>query len=121
MNNSPEILNNPAFQRLSQAEELKNKMRAGIAQQLIASKKLSAMKLTEREVCIRYIVGESTSEVELRNRLCELGLEYFDVFWSDVNPTDKTSLEAQMIVKALGGLIAKTGAMVNVTTVDEVF
>jgi hypothetical protein len=118
---TPDIINNPSIRRLGQFEDQKRKMLSVIAEQLIMSKGWSQMSDKEQEVCMGHVVGLAENEADLRNRLCELGLEYFEVSWTDVDSGDKSSLEAQMLVKALGGLSSKNGAFVIVMTVEKMF
>jgi len=116
---SPEILNNPDFQMAVKANDAKSGMRAQIADALISTKTWNDMDKKERKICIDHMVSESTTEAELRQRLTEIGVGYLAIAWQEVDPNDKTSLEAQMIVKALGGPIAKNGALVMVSTMDD--
>lgn len=116
---SPEILGNPDFQMMARLNDLKVEQRAQIADALISTKTWNDMSKKERKLCIDYLVSDSESEDELRRRLSEVGAGYVAVSWQDVDPNDKTSLEAQMIVKALGGPIAKNGAMVMISTMDD--
>lgn len=121
MANSPEILNDPSIQMLARHEQLKAEMSARIALQLMGTKSYEDMSPEERKVCVRALTAQSDTEVELRASLCELGMEYFDVNWSETNPEDKTSMEAQMLVRALGGLVSKNGSLVMIMTAGEHF
>lgn len=112
-------LGNSNFQMLARANEAKNRQRAQIADALISTKTWDDMTKKERDLCVHHLVSESESEDDLRRRLSEIGVGYVAVNWQDVNQSDKTSLEAQMIVKALGGPIAKNGALVMVNTMDD--
>lgn len=116
---SPEILGNPDFQLAAKAQDAKSGLRAQIADALISTKTWSDMTKKERDLCVHHLVSESEREADLRQRLTEIGVGYVAVSWQDVDPSDKTSLEAQMIVKALGGPIAKNGALVMVSTLDD--
>lgn len=116
---STEILGNPDFQMAARANDAKNGLRAQIADALISTKTWGDMTKKERDLCVHHLVSESESEDDLRRRLAEIGVGYVAVSWQDVDPNDKTSLEAQMIVKALGGPIAKNGALVMVSTMDD--
>ena len=116
---SPDILNNPTFQMAAKAQEMKGVMRAQIADVLISTKVWGNMTKQERKLCIDYLIGESESEDDLRRRLAEIGTGYVAVNWQNVDAANKTSLEAQMLVRALGGPIANNGAMVIVNTMDD--
>lgn len=117
--NSPDILGNPNFQLAAMANDAKSQMRAQIADAIISTKTWIDMNKQERKICLDYLVSDSETETELRHRLTEIGISYFAISWQDVDPNDKTSIEAQMIVKALGDPIAKNGAMVMVNTMDD--
>ncbi len=119
MTTSPEILGNPIFQMAAKAQDAKVMMRAQIVDALISTKTWDDMSKKERDFCIHHLVSESESEEDLRRRLADLGVGYVAVNWSDIDPSDKTSLEAQMIVKALGGPIAKNGALVTVMSLYD--
>jgi len=114
-----DILGNSSVQMAAKHNELQDRQRAQIADALISTKTWSSMAKKERELCIHYLINESTSEADLRHRLAEIGVGYVAVSWQDVDQNDKTSREAQILVKALGGPIAKNGAMVMVDTIDD--
>lgn len=116
---SPDILGNRDIQMAAKASDIKTKMRSQIADAIISTKTWTDMNKKERKLCIDHLVSESETEAELRKRLTEIGVGYVAIDWMDVDPNDKTSLEAQMLVKALGGPIAKNGAMVMVNTMDD--
>jgi hypothetical protein len=88
---------------------------------LLQEKNWFEMNKTEREASLRYLVGQAESEESLRQSLSEVGVDDYMLSWSDVDPNDKTSLEAQALVKALGGLVAKSGALVSVDFWDYDF
>jgi hypothetical protein len=118
---SPDILGNADIRALGQRAQLENKLRAGVARQLIASKKFSDMTAAERKVCVQFLVGETSSEAELCLRFGEVGLDFFQIDWQDTDPNDRTSMEALALVRALGGMISKTNALVMVMTVEDTF
>lgn len=117
-NQSPEILGNPLFQLAVKAEDAKTLLLAQIAAVLISTKKWIDMSEEERHLCVHYLVNKSESETDLRSRLTENCIDYVDINWKEVDPNDKKSLEVQMIFKALGGLVAKNGALVRVIILD---
>lgn len=114
-----EILNNPDVKLAALANDFKSGPRAQIADALMATKTWSDMDKKERELCIHHLISESENESELRQHFADLGVGYVAVSWSDVDQNDKTAREAQMLVKAMGGPIAKNGAMVMVNTMDD--
>ena len=119
---SPEILNNPTIQMAVAAEQHKDKMVTDLAEQLISTKTWSNMNDKEHQICVRHIVLQASSEEELRKLLTEeLGTGYCSINWHLPPDGDKTGQEAQMLVKALGGLISKNGAMVMIMTMDGMF
>jgi hypothetical protein len=120
--NSPEILNDPTIQMVVALEQHKDKMVAGIAEQLMSVKTWGNMNEKERKICVRHIVLQASSEEVLRKLLTEeLGMGCCSINWYLPPDGDKTGLEAQMLVKALGGLISKNGAMVQIMTMDGMF
>lgn len=114
-----DILGDPKFHMAAKANDAKNGLRAQIADAIISTKTWGDMNKQERKLCIDYLVSESETEAELRQRLTEIGVGYVAVSWQDVDPNDKRSLEAQMIVRALGGPVSKNGALVMVSTMDD--
>jgi hypothetical protein len=117
-----EILNNPDMQMAAQAADSKSGLRAKLADLLMSTKTWSDMTANERKCCVHHVVSQSMTEDELREKLTEeLGVGYCAIEWGDVDPNDKTSREAQMIVKALGGMISMSGAMVMIMTAEEQF
>ncbi len=116
---SPEILGNSRIQMAAMANDSRTLMRAQIVDALTSTKTWDDMNKKERKLCVDHLISESESETDLRRRLSELGVGCVAVKWSDVDPNDKTALEAQMLVKALGGPTAKNGALVMVNTMDD--
>ena len=114
-----EILNDPNIRALGRSQRVKNVLRADIVDQLMSIKTWPHMDADERKICIHGIVSQVESEDELRRRLTEeLGVGCCAINWSDVDENDKTSMEAQALLLALGGLVAKNGALVMVMTAD---
>jgi hypothetical protein len=118
---SVEILNNPTFQMAVRHEESKAGLRDQLANLLMTTKTWETMNEKERKLCVQSVVSQVSSELELSRRLNDIGLTDCAINWSDVDPNEKTALEAQMIVKALGGLVAKNGALVSIMTVEDMF
>ena len=116
---SPDILGNPAIQMAARANDSKARMRAQIADTIISTKTWGDMNKKERKLCIDYAVSQSVNETELRVRLTEMDVGYVAIDWHDTDPNDKVALEAQMLIQALGGTIAKNGALVSVSTMDD--
>ncbi len=117
-----EILENPTIQAAVRAEQFKDGLRAILANSLMSTKTWSDMNKDERMCCVQHVVGQSETEAELQQKLSEeLGAGYCAIDWNDVDPSDKTALEAQALVKALGGLISKSGALVMIMTPDDMF
>ena len=116
-----DILGSEAVHAAIEHERLKDEFSAEIAEQLMTDKTWVDMSTNERGVCVRFIVSQVESEEKLRERLTELGAKYFSIQWSLSEPGDQTGQEARMLVKALGGLVAKNGALVMIMTPDEQF
>ena len=117
-----EILNNPEIQRAVKAEEIKDKLRGLLADQLMSTKTWGDMDEAERRICVHHIVSQVASEEELRARLqSDLGFGYVAIEWHLSEPGDKTGEEARMLVKALGGLVSKYGALGLLMTMDDMF
>ena len=97
-------------------------MIADLADQLMSTKTYAAMTTIERKTCVRHIVSQVESKQELQERLQrDLGVGYCCISWHLSEPGDKTGDEARMLVKALGGLVAKNGALVMIMTPDDDF
>lgn len=117
-----DVLNNPHVVAAAKLEGHKDKMVADLADQLMSTKTYSAMTANERKICVRHIVSQVESEQELQERLQrDLGAGYCCINWHLSEPGDKTGDEARMLVKALGGLVAKNGALVMIMTPDDNF
>ena len=117
-----EILNNPAIKNAVKFEQHKDGMIGKLAEVLMSTKTWHNMNADERRMCIRHIVNQAESEDDLRQRLRnELGLSCCAINWYLPAPGDKVGEEARMLVKALGGLVAKNGALVMIMTFDGSF
>lgn len=116
-----EVLNNPDIQRAVKAQESKDGLRAALAESLMSTKTWADMDERERKVCKFALVSDSETEDELRAKLTSIGIDYFEISWHQVDENDKTDLEARMFVKALGGLVSKSGALVMIMTMDDAF
>ena len=116
-----DILNSPVIQAAVRFEQSKDGMRAQLAKLLISTKTWETMTEKERKVCIQYIVTECESELELSRRLNDIGCTDCAIRWSDVDQKDIVAFEAQTLVKALGGLVAKNGALVMIMTTENYF
>ena len=116
-----DILNNPAIRAAVQFETQKDRLIADLAEQLISTKTWGTMNTDERWTCLRYIVSQVSTEEELRDRLrSELSLGYVAFEWHLSSPDDETGNEARMLVKSLGGLVTKSGALVMIMTSDGI-
>ena len=81
----------------------------------LLGKPFDSMKPVEVEIVLRHIVATSSSEEEILKRIKgELGCPYTPSL-SFKQPKDRVEREACELVKALGGLITKNGAMVMMT------
>ena len=117
-----EILNNPTIKNAVKLEQHKDGMIGTLAEVLMSTKTWPYMNTSERRVCIRHIVNQVESEDDLRQRLRnELGLSCCAINWSSPVHGDKTDEEARMLVKALGGLVAKNDALVMIMTAENTF
>lgn len=66
----------------------------------------------EIEAAARHIVNSSSSEDEAQQRLRdELGYPYGDIQLCTTMPKDATGREARELVRGLGGLVMKNGAL----------
>lgn len=116
------ILNNPHVRAAVAHETAKDKLVGDMAEQLMSAKVWRDMSKNERKICVRYIVSQVESEDELRERLTdELNIGYCAISWHLSGDGDKTGDEARALVKAMGGLVAKNGALVQIMTVDDMF
>ena len=85
--------------------------------QLMSTKKWQDLDRDERVLCVRYAVMQSESEENLRKKLCEeFGVTASLIVWQI--PQDE---DAQALARALGAMISKSGAMVNVEIIDDFF
>ena len=109
-----DVLNNSAVNGAIKRYEMIDEVVDAVVPHILQEKGWDEMNETEQKASLRYLVGQADSEESLQHSLSELGVEGYMLSWSDVDPDDKTSLEAQALVKALGGLVAKNGALVNV-------
>jgi hypothetical protein len=114
-----EILNNPTIKAAVMGQQTKIQLDSALADQLMSTKTWNDMSKNERKICIRHIVSQVESEDELRNRLqSDFDLDDVAIDWHLSKPGDKKGEEARMLVTALGGLVAKNGALVRIMTAD---
>ena len=119
---SPDILNDPMIKLAATAHVYRAEMRARLADQVMSTKTWYDMNNKEQEICITHLVSQANTEEELRKLLFEeLGVDYFEISWLDTPEDDKTAQEAKMLMQAIGGLVSKTGALVNIMTMESVF
>ena len=117
-----DILNNPDVAKAVAFEESKAGMIAQLAEVLMSTKVWRDMDKNEQRVCIRHIVSQAESEEDLRQRLAkELGVSHCAIDWHLPDPNNKTDQEALMLVKGLGGLVSKNGAMIAIMTAGGAF
>lgn len=117
-----DVLNNPHVRAAVAHETAKDKLIADMAEQLLSTKTWGDMSKNELKICVRNIVSQVESEDELRERLTkELGFGYCAINWHLSDAGDKTGDEARALVKALGGLVSKNGALVKIMTADDMF
>ncbi len=75
-------------------------------------KSYDEMTDVEIEVAARHIISSSSSEAEVQQRLRdELGYPYGDIALRTTIPDDATGREVRELVRGLGGLVMKSGAM----------
>ena len=78
---------------------------------IVRRKSYSDMTDTEIKVAARHIITSSSSEAEVQQRLRdELGYPYGAALHTSI-PDDATGREARELVRGLGGLVMKSGAM----------
>ena len=109
-----DVLSNPVIVKAVNFEEKKDILRAMIAPKIISEKKWTEMMKDEKDLCMHYIVSSSNSKDEVENKLKDLGAGCCSIAWSDVDPDDQTSLEAQALIRSMGGLVSQNGALVNI-------
>jgi hypothetical protein len=81
---------------------------------VVSHKSYSDMTDAEIEVAARHIISSSSSEAEVLRRLRdELGYPYSIALHTTI-PDDTTGREARELVRGLGGLVMRNGAMVMV-------
>ena len=80
---------------------------------------LQSMTRVHLEAAVRSIVVTSSSEEEVHRRL-KAELSYHDEICLHTSvPTDETGREARELVRGLGGLVMKNGAMASVMLRDN--
>jgi hypothetical protein len=83
------------------------------ARQKMPGKRFDDMTDAEWQQALRQIATTSSSETEIRRRVGALGYEQSLAISSHL-PTDQVGMEAQAIVRGLGGPIMASGAMVMI-------
>ena len=117
-----EILNDPHVKRAVANELVRDEVAGVIADQLMSTKTWWDMTADEHKICPRAIVSPVESEEELEGRLrADLGLKLFATHWYLPEPGDKKGDEARILVKAMGGLVSKNGALVMIRTSEDTF
>lgn len=80
---------------------------------MVPHKSYAEMMDFEIEVVARHIITTSFSEAEVQQRLRdELDYPYGDIDLNTIIPNDATGMEARELLRGLGGLVMKNGAMV---------
>jgi hypothetical protein len=116
------VLNNPDVQAAVRFEEGRTKLVSMLANRIMDIVPWDSMNANQRKVCVRHIVSEVETKEELEKRLLDdFGIDCAAIDWCQPDSADQTSMEAQMLVKALGGLVSKSGAMVSIMTFDDMF
>ncbi|MFA5124793.1 MAG: hypothetical protein WC473_03140 [Patescibacteria group bacterium] len=86
-----------------------------IGAKIVESKTYDNMTDAEIKIAVRSIISSSSSEEEVKQRVRdELGCPYGICLSTDV-PTDVVGREARELVRGLGGLVMKNGAMAMAT------
>ncbi len=116
-----DILSNPHVCAAVAFETAKDDLIGLLAEKVMSTKMWSGMTADERELCLRHIVSQVESEGELRERLTKIGLEDCAVSWYLSPPGDKIGDEARVLVRAVGGLVSKNGALVMLMTSEDMF
>jgi len=116
-----DILNDPIIRSAVNFEKNKDALREQLSSLLTSTETWKTMNASQREVCVHNAVNQSESELELSRRLNDLGCTDHTINWCDVDPNDQTALEAQAMVKALGGLVSKSGSLVMIMTHEDMF
>lgn len=117
-----EIIGNPIIENAIQHQSVRAQLGGMAAERLIDSVPWGDMSPAQRKICIRHTVSQVETEHELQQRL-QADFDIYDacINWYLPEEGDQTGKEAQMLVKALGGLIAKNGALVQIMTFDDLF
>ena len=117
-----EILNDPTIQAAVMSQKIKGELGSTLTDQIMSTKIWRDMNKNERKICIKHVVSQVESKEELHKRLqSDFALGYVAINWSLSEPGDKVGEEARMLVTALGGLVAKNGALVMIMTTDDSF
>ena len=117
-----DILNNPNVQKAIDHNNMVNTVSHTLAQNLLDKETAwSKMCGIQRKSCIKYLVSISDSEEDLFQSLIDLNSGDFDINWELFEPGDKVGEETKALVKALGGLVAKNGALVMIMTNDKMY
>lgn len=116
-----EILGNPLFTDAANRRQVFLGLAGRAVERLVDTVPWRDMSDDQRRMCIIYTVSQVETQKELERRLeSDFGITDASIDWYDPGD-DKTGLEAQMFVKALGGLVAKSGALVSIMTFDGMF
>lgn len=117
-----DFLNNPTLSAAARLERSRDIIVAEIADRITAIKTWQDMDMKERRICIRHTVSQAESEQDLEERLhCNLGLERFSINWHQWEPGSREGEEARMLAKALGYLVANSGALVDIVIDGDMF
>lgn len=116
-----DILGGEAIRSAIERAEENDRLIVEVIEPLLRNKSWEDMNGIERRACVRALVVQAESEGELLGGLALLGIEDFSVAWHLSDPDDQTGQEARMLVKALGGLVSKNGALVMIMTPEEQF
>lgn len=111
-----DVLTNPTVQGAVAYQTSLDPLVRATADSLMSHTTWGDMNPEQRKLCLRAIVLECSTENELRRRLhTDLGLDHPHIAWEDISPDDVTGQEARAFVKALGGLVSKSGALVMIS------
>lgn len=113
------VLNNPYVCAAVDLEEAKDKVFSIMAKKLLQTKIWSDMTAYEKKIYLRHVVLQVESEDELNDHLIKKLDVDFSIMWYLPDPGDQAGEEARALLKALGGLVAKNGALVQIMTYED--
>jgi hypothetical protein len=120
-NDMGDLQNNSSLRAIARFQRANDPRIEWAAELLMSTKTWYMMNGIERKTCVRHLVSQVSSEVELLKILrTELGLKNITLTWW-LPPEDEASIQARMLLKSLGGCVSGNGACVMIMTLNDQF